>query len=69
MEVKRAVLVIISKTSVVGSEMILEELKVRLNGGKDPISAEILGRLIREDCVKSHSKFVDLAVKTLSTGR
>ena len=69
MEVKRAVLVIISKTSVGGSEMILEELKVRLNGGKDPISAEILGRLIREDCVKSHARFVDLAVMTLSTGR
>jgi hypothetical protein len=68
-EMKRAVLVIISTTSVVGSEMILEELKLRLNGGKDPISAEILGRLIREDCVKSHSRFVDLAVKTLSTGR
>jgi hypothetical protein len=68
-EMKRTVLVIISTTSVVGSEMILDELKLRLNGGKDPISAEILGRLIREDCVKSHSKFVDLAVKTLSTGR
>jgi len=64
-EVKRAVLVIISKTSVVGSEMILEELKVRLNGGKDPISAEILGRLIREDC----ARFLDLAVNTLGTGR
>jgi len=68
-ELKRSVLVTISITSVVGSEMILEELKLRLNGGKDPISSEILGRLIREDCVKSHSKFVDLAVKTLSTGR
>ena len=68
-EMKRAVLVIMSTTSVLGSEMILEELKLRLNGGKDPISAEILGRLIREDCAKSHSKFVDLAVKTLSTGR
>ena len=43
-EMKRAVLVIISKTSVGGSEMILEELKLRLNGGKDSISSEILGR-------------------------
>ena len=60
---------IISTTIVVGSEMILEELKLRLNGGKDPISAEILGRLIGEDCVKSHARFVDLVVKTLSTGR
>jgi len=41
-ELKRSVLVTISITSVVGSEMILEELKLRLNGGKDPISAEIL---------------------------
>ena len=49
--------------------MILEELKLRLNGGKDPISAEILGRLIGEDCVKSHARFVDSAVMTLSTSR
>lgn len=60
---------IISTTTVVGSEMILEELKLRLNGGKDPISAEILGRLIGEDCVKSHARFVDSAVMTLSTSR
>ena len=62
-ELKRAVLVIISTTSVVGSEMIL------VNGGKDPISAEIFVLLIGEDCVKSHARFVDLVVKTLSTGR
>ena len=59
---------IISTTSVVGSEMILEALKLRLNGGKDPISSEILGRLIREDCVKSRARFVDSAVMTLITG-
>jgi hypothetical protein len=59
-ELKRSVLVTISITSVVGSEMILEELKLRLNGGNDPISAEILGQLIGEDCVKSHARFCRL---------
>jgi E3 ubiquitin-protein ligase UBR4 len=65
-ELKSEVLVTISKNSVVGSGMILKELKLRLNGGKDPISAEILGRLIGEASVKSHASYVELAVSTLN---
>jgi hypothetical protein len=52
---------------MVGSEMILEEVKLHLKGIKDVISAEILGRLIGEDCVKSRARFVDSAVMTLIT--
>ena len=63
-KLKRSILVTISKTSTSGAEMILKELQVRLNGGRDPISAEILGSLL-QNSVRNHDNFVKLAVKML----
>ena len=47
-------------------EMILKELMLRMNGGKDPISAEILGNLLQNE-VRNHESFVNLAVTMLGT--
>ena len=65
-ELKRSVLVTIAKRSSSGSEMILKELMLRMNGGKDPISAEILGNLLQNE-VRNHESFVNLAVTMLGT--
>lgn len=63
---KRSVLVTIAKNSDKGSLLILDELRRRLAGARDTISAEILGTLL-ESQVKNEDKFADLAVQILST--
>jgi len=44
----------------------LKELMLRMNGGKDPISAEILGNLLQNE-VRNHESFVNLAVTMRGT--
>lgn len=63
-ELKRSVLVTIAKKSNSGSELIMAELRERMNGGKDPMCAEILGSLLQNN-VRNHDSFVDLAVTML----
>jgi len=57
---KRQVIVTLASTTELGSNIILSELKLRLNAVQDVTSAEILGTLIQLD-FPSRNKFVELA--------
>ena len=61
---KRAMIVALATKSTLGSEMIFQELQMRLQGSRCIICADILGELLTED-VKLPTKFVELAMQTL----
>ncbi len=61
---KRAMIVALATKSALGSDLIFDELQMRLQGSRCVICADILGELLTED-VKLPTKFVELAMQTL----
>jgi len=62
---QRAMIIVLATKSTVGSQMIFDELQMRLKGARSEICASILGELLGEKDVKFQSKFVKLAMETL----
>ena len=63
---KRAMIVALATKSTLGSDMVFDELQMRLRGSKSVTCADILGELLAENDVKSPGKFVELAMRTLN---
>lgn len=64
-DLKRAMIIALATKSETSSEMVLKELKMRLQGTKSPNCAEILGHLLLIKDVKSPQKLVDFAMQVL----
>lgn len=62
---KRDMIVALATKSALGSDMVFEELQMRLQGSRNVACADILGELLAEKDVRSPDKFVELAMQTL----